>query len=62
MEYTKLKLLGEITITKEKLHLFENKYDCTLEEFRTRIKKSEEEFEEWEIISNGRPVQNDYKT
>jgi len=48
MEYTKLKFLSEITLTKEKLNLFENKYDCTLEVFRTRIEKSEEKFEEWD--------------
>ncbi len=48
MEYTKLKLLSEITLTKEKLNLFENKYDCTLEEFRARIEDSEEKFKEWD--------------
>lgn len=48
IEYTKLKLLSEITLTKEKLNLFENKYGCTLEEFKTRIEESEEKFEEWD--------------
>ncbi|MBD3196391.1 MAG: hypothetical protein GF317_15135 [Candidatus Lokiarchaeota archaeon] len=48
IEYTKLKLLSEITLTKEKLNLFENKYDRTLEEFRTKIEKTEEQFEEWD--------------
>jgi hypothetical protein len=48
IEYTKLKLLSEITLTKEKLNLFENKYGCTLEEFKTRIEESDEKFEEWD--------------
>lgn len=48
IEYTKLKLLSEITLTKEKLNLFEKKYNCTLEEFRTQIEESEERFEEWD--------------
>jgi len=46
IEYTKLKLLSEITLTKEKLNLSENKDNCTLEEFGTRIIKSKEKFEE----------------
>lgn len=36
IKYTKLKLLSEITLTKEKFNLFEKKYNCTLEEFRKK--------------------------
>ncbi len=48
IEYKKLKILSEITLMKEKITLFEKKYGCTLDVFRTRIEESEEKFEEWD--------------
>lgn len=48
IEYKKLKVISEITLTKEKTILFEKKYGCTIEEFRKRMEESKENFEEWD--------------
>jgi hypothetical protein len=39
IEYAKLKYLSEITLTKEKLNLFEKKYSCTLNELKKKNRK-----------------------
>jgi len=48
IEYKKLKVISEITLTKEKVSLFENKYRCPIDEFRKSMEESKENFEEWD--------------
>jgi hypothetical protein len=48
IEYKKLKVISEITLSKEKIYLFENKYGCSVEEFKRKMETSEEKFEEWD--------------
>jgi hypothetical protein len=49
-EYEKLKVIAETTLTKEKLKLFEKKYQSTFKEFEKKVKGGEgqENFEEWD--------------
>ena len=48
-EFEKLKILSHITIVKEKIKLFENKYKCKFENFENKVKKEKkEEFEKWD--------------
>ena len=49
-EYEKLKVIAETTLTKEKLKLFENKYQSTFKKFEKKVKGGEgqENFEEWD--------------
>ena len=47
-EYEKLKITTQLTLIKEKVELFEIKYSCSLDEFRQKIEKNEEKFEEWD--------------
>lgn len=48
IEYKKLKVISEITLTKEKVSLFEKKYRCPIDEFRKSMEDSKESFEEWD--------------
>jgi len=48
IEYKKLKVISEITLTKEKTLLFEKKYGCSIDAFRKRMEKTDEDFEEWD--------------
>jgi hypothetical protein len=48
IEYKKLTVISEITLTKEKTTLFEKKYGCSIDEFRKRMEESNEKFEEWD--------------
>jgi len=48
IEYEKLKVISEITLTKEKMTLFEKKYGCSIDEFRKKMEDSDESFEEWD--------------
>ena len=48
IEYKRLKLITEITLLKEKIRLFENKYHCSVDEFKRKMETSEEKFEEWD--------------
>jgi len=48
IEYEKLKVFSEITLTKEKMILFEKKYKCSIDTFRKRMEETEESFEEWD--------------
>ncbi|MHA1526827.1 MAG: hypothetical protein ACTSQD_07335 [Promethearchaeota archaeon] len=48
IEYKKLTVISEITLTKEKTTLFEKKYGCSIDEFRKRMEESNENFEEWD--------------
>lgn len=48
IEYEKLKVISEITLVKEKVLLFEKKYQCSLDAFRKKMGEKEENFEEWD--------------
>ena len=48
IEYEKLKVISEITLTKEKTTLFEKKYGCSIDAFRNRMEETDEDFEEWD--------------
>jgi len=48
IEYEKLKVISEITLTKEKTILFEKKYGCSIDAFRKRLEENDENFEEWD--------------
>ncbi len=48
IEYEKLKVISETTLIKEKINLFENKYRCSLDDFKKKIDSSDEDFEEWD--------------
>ena len=47
-EYEKLNIISQMTPIKEKIRLFEIKYECSLEEFESGLKGKEENFEEWD--------------
>mgnify|MGYP001766632648 CR=1 FL=1 len=47
--YIKMKYYTELTLVREKLALFEKKYQCNFSQFEKSIKKSaEEDFEGWD--------------
>ncbi|USS41043.1 hypothetical protein NF865_02160 [Thermococcus aggregans] len=46
--YEKLKLISEIAPIRERIKMFERKYNCSLEEFEKRLKEEEEDFEAWD--------------
>jgi hypothetical protein len=48
IEYEKLKVINEITLAKEKISLYEKKYECSIEEFRKKMEASDENFSEWD--------------
>jgi len=48
IEYEKLKVISEITLTKEKTILFEKKYGCSIDVFRKRMEETDENFGEWD--------------
>ena len=48
IEYEKLKVISEITLTKEKTTLFEKKNGCSIDVFRKRMEEADEIFEEWD--------------
>ena len=48
IDYEKLKAISEITLTKEKIILFENKYGCSIDTFRKRMEEADENFKEWD--------------
>ena len=48
-EYEKLKVISELSLVKERVKLFENKYNCSFNEFKVRFAKdSDEDFEHWD--------------
>jgi hypothetical protein len=48
IEYEKMKINTELTVTKEKVKLYETKYGCSLNEFKAKMEAHEEVFEEWD--------------
>ncbi|MTI86157.1 MAG: hypothetical protein FH756_20260 [Firmicutes bacterium] len=47
-EYKKLKLISEMVPIKERIKLFENRYDCNFKNFEKKIKNQAENFELWD--------------
>ncbi len=48
-EYEKLKIISELSLVKEKLQLFESKYNCSFEDFEKQINhRKQENFTEWD--------------
>lgn len=48
-EFMKLNVISQITLIKEKIKFFENKYKCSFEDFEKKIKETEkEDFERWD--------------
>ena len=47
-EYEKLKVISQLVLVKEKLRLFEIKYDKAFEAFEKEVKIKEEDFEKWD--------------
>ena len=48
IEHEKLKVLSEITLVKEKIILFEKKYECSIDTFKKKMEENKENFEEWD--------------
>ena len=48
IEYEKLKVISEITLTKEKMILFEKKYGCSIDAFIKKMEKTDENLEDWD--------------
>ena len=48
LEHERLKVLSEITLTKEKISLYERKYDTSIQEFKEKMTDKEESFQEWD--------------
>ena len=48
-EYEKLKILSQVAAVKEKIDLFEKKYQCTFSKFsKILMKKDSEDFSTWD--------------
>ena len=47
-EYEKLKIISQATPIKEKVKIFENKYNCSFKEFEKKMGKNKENFGEWD--------------
>ena len=50
LEYEKLKLLSQITITQEKIDLYRNKYIKNLEQFEKEINSEQENFTQYDDL------------
>ncbi len=48
IEHEKLKVISEITLTKEKTTLFEKKYGCLIDAFKRKLEEIDENFERWD--------------
>jgi hypothetical protein len=47
-DYLKLKTLSRLTQLKEKIRLFNQKYNMNFTQFELSVKNSEEDFEKWD--------------
>jgi len=47
-DFKKLSIIEELTPLQECVKLFENKYDCSFEEFAKRISTGSKDFEQWD--------------
>lgn len=44
----KLNIISQIVPIREKIRLFEQKYDCNFKTFESRIQMEEEDFQKWD--------------
>ena len=47
----KLKIISELAPIRERIKMFERKYNCSIEEFKKKLEESEEDFEAWDDYS-----------
>lgn len=47
-EYEKLKIISQASLVKEKIKLFETKYNCDFKEFEEEIQSNQEDFQKWD--------------
>jgi len=60
--YVKMKFYTELTLIKEKLALFEKKYNCDFPQFEKSINEAEkEDFERWDDYMEWKAFYNKYK-
>jgi hypothetical protein len=59
--YVKMKFYTELTLIKEKLTLFEKKYNCDFPQFEKSINEAEEEdFQRWDDYMEWKAFYNKY--
>ncbi len=59
-EYEKLKIISELAPIKEYLRLLEQKYQCSLSEFVSKILDEPESFEKWDDYIEWKSYQKKY--
>ena len=47
----KLKIISELAPIRERIKMFERKYNWSIEEFKKKLEESEEDFEAWDDYS-----------
>ena len=62
LEYEKLKLLSQITITQEKIDLYRNKYQKNLEQFEQNINSEQENFTKYDDLIEWKAYVKSLKT
>ncbi len=62
LEYEKLKLLSQITITQEKIDLFRNKYKKNLDQFEKEINSDQENFTKYDDLIEWKAYVKSLKT
>lgn len=60
-EYKKLKLISEMVPIKERIKLFENKYDSNFKNFEKKIKQQPEDFKLWDDYIEWKAYQNKFE-
>jgi len=59
-EYKKLKLISEMIPIRERIRLFENKYNLSFENFEKKIKQQPEDFKLWDDYIEWKAYQNKF--
>lgn len=60
-EYKKLKLISEMIPIRERIKLFENKYNLNFREFEDKIKQQSEDFKLWDDYIEWKAYQNKFE-
>jgi hypothetical protein len=50
LAFKKLDILYQMNLLREQSERLERKYDCSLEEFRSRVNDSDEDYEMWDDL------------
>ena len=59
--YVRMKIFTELTLIREKLRLFQKKYNCNFTDFEKKVTTAEEEnFEEWDDYMEWKAFNNKY--